>query len=158
MRTSDGVAFDWAAVSATVAVNNSFSVVTARVQDFSAAGNKLNVYLVGEGLPATMPPVATFYTQYGDNNYTLFAAKGRSSFVGPVAALRLEKAVEARFTQGRLTIVSFASDAPFPPPPPRPLPGAWRFWATQLYQGTWYCALTDWESTWASPMACGRTT
>ena len=114
---SGGVAFDWAAVSATVVVNNSFSVVTARVQDYSAAGNKLNVYLIGEGLPPTMPPVATFYTQPGDHNYTLFSAKGRASFSGLTATLRLEKAVEARFTQGNVTVVSFSSDAPFLPPP-----------------------------------------
>jgi hypothetical protein len=116
--TAGGVAFDWLGVSASVTLNNSFSVLTARVIDHSGAGNKLNVYLVGEGISAAMPPVATLYTQPGDATYTLFSARGRASFTGAAATLRLEKAVEARFTQGNVTLVSFASDAPFLPPPP----------------------------------------
>ena len=121
VRTASGVAFDWAGVSAAVTLNNSFSLLTARIIDHSSAGNKMNVYLVGEGgLTAAMPPIATLYTSPGDATYTLFSARGRLSFTGATATLRLEKAVEARFTQGNVTLISFSADAPFQPPPPPP--------------------------------------
>lgn len=118
-QTGDGaISADWAGVSARVSVTNNFTYVRVVVNDTCAGGNKFAVKLVDAQGVADWP-VGAFYTEPGQQVYTLFAAAGRLSYWGPTATLAVTKDVEARFTQCAqgVTFLSFVSDGAFLPPP-----------------------------------------
>ena len=118
--TNGSLFFDWVGVSARVSVTNNFTLIIVTLTDACIGGNKFVVRLSGEGLASL--DIANFYTRQGTHDYVLFAAAGRSNFVGAVAEVTVIKAVEARFTlcypenNEGLSIDSFSTDGIFVPP------------------------------------------